>query len=236
MIAFGNPVTKHHATEAMMNCAQPGPIARTKRWFVVFAASALVTAPAVAQRIATATDTASAVGHPPHYWRNMAAGFAASLLAHESAHILTSLALGGHPSVGINMGRPTVYSGFDTTTQRTRQFLFSSMGLNVQAMLDEGILDVPHARGSSFERGILAGGIGTALFYITIGRTASVSDIDFMARTSTLNKTDLTLIYGGIAAMHMVRISRDGRYANFFLRPNPAGREGLLLGVDIRPQ
>ena len=57
-----------------------------------------------------------------------------------------------------------------------------------------------------------------------------------MARTSTLNKTELSLIYGGIAAMHMFRISRDGHYANFFLRPNRVGAEGLLIGVDINPQ
>lgn len=206
-----------------------------KRWIPVVMCFVALAAPCWGQVASALPDTAVA-RHPPHYWRNVTAGFAASLLAHESAHLLTSLALGGHPSVGFDRGRPTVYSGFDVTTQRTRQFLFSSMGLNVQAMLDEGVLDVPHSSGSSFERGILAGGIGTALFYITIGRTASVSDIDFMARTSTLNKTDLTLIYGSIAALHMFRISRDGHYANFFLRPNHVGRDGLLLGVDIRPQ
>jgi hypothetical protein len=219
-----------------MNCAHPGPIAHVRRWLVTLVAPGLLAAPCAAQDAGIPTDSVAVAGHPPHYWRNVAAGFAASLLAHESAHALTSLALGGHPSVGFNKGRPTVYSGFDVTTQRTRQFLFSSMGLNVQALLDEGILDVPHSRGSAFERGILAGGIGTALFYITIGRTASVSDVDFMARTSTLSKTDITLIYGGIAALHMFRISRDGRYANFFLRPNRVGSSGLLVGMDIRPQ
>ena len=220
----------------MIICAHPGPVARVKRWLVAFATLGILATPCAAQDAAMTADTSAVTQHPPHYWRNVAAGFAASLLAHEGAHALTSLALGGHPSVGFDKGRPTVYSGFDVTNQRTRQFLFSSMGLNVQALLDEGVLDVPHSRGSSFERGILAGGIGTALFYVTIGRTASVSDIDFMARTSTLNKTDLTLIYGGIAAMHMVRISRDGHYANFFLRPNRVGAEGLLIGVDIKPQ
>jgi hypothetical protein len=219
-----------------MNCAHPGPVARGRQWFVTLSVLGVLAAPCAAQGVAIATDSDAVSGHPPHYWRNVSGGFVASLLAHESAHLLTSLALGGRPSVGFNKGRPTVYSGFDVTTQRTRQFLFSSMGLNVQAMLDEGVLDVPHSQGSSFERGILAGGIGTALFYITIGRTASVSDVDFMARTSTLNKTDITLIYGGIAAMHMVRISRNGHYANFFLRPNRIGAEGLLIGVDIRPQ
>src|SRR3954471_1903626 len=182
----------------MMNCALPGPFAHVKRWLVAFVAIGVLASPCAAQDQHILPDTATGGGHPPHYWRNVAAGFATSLLAHESAHALTSLALGGRPTVGFNKGRPTVYSGFDVTRQRTRQFLFSSMGLNVQAMLDEGVLDVPHSRGSSFERGILAGGIGTALFYITIGRTASVSDVDFMARTSTLNKTDITLIYGGI--------------------------------------
>lgn len=220
----------------MIICAHPGPSARVKRWLLAFATLGILTVPCAAQDAAMTTDTSVVSRHPPHYWRNVAAGFAASLLAHESAHALTSIALGGTPTVGFDKGRPTVYSGFDVTNQRTRQFLFSSMGLNVQAMLDEGILDVPHSRGASFERGILAGGIGTALFYVTIGRTASVSDIDFMARTSTLNKTDLTLIYGGIAAMHMFRISRDGHYANFFLRPNRVGTEGLLIGVDIKPQ
>ena len=203
---------------------------------MIFAACGVLSAPCSAQDTRITMDSAGAPRHPAHYWRNVGAGFAASLLAHESAHALTSLALGGHPSIGFSKGRPTVYSGFDVTTQRTRQFLFSSMGLNVQALLDEGILDVPHSGGSSFERGILAGGIGTALFYLTIGRTASVSDVDYMARTSTLTKTDITLIYGGITAMHMVRVSHDGHYANFFLRPNHLGASGLLVGVDIRPQ
>jgi hypothetical protein len=220
----------------MMMSVPLARIAPVKRWLMTFAACGALAAPCVAQDITIPTDSATAPRDPPHYWRSVGAGFAASLLAHESAHVLTTLALGGQPSVGFNKGRPTVYSGFDVTNQRTRQFLFSSMGLNVQALLDEGILDVPHSRGSSFERGILAGGIGTALFYITIGRTASVSDVDFMARTSTLNKTDITLIYGGIAALHAFRISRDGRYANFFLRPNHLGASGLLVGVDIRPQ
>ncbi|MDQ2666929.1 MAG: hypothetical protein M3Z05_13065 [Gemmatimonadota bacterium] len=196
----------------------------------------ILATPCAAQDTRATSDSAVAVAHPPHYWRTVATGFAASLLAHESAHVATSLMLGGHPSFYFNRGRPTVSSGFDVIRDRHKQFLFSSMGLNVQAALDEGILDVPHSRGSAFERGVLAGGIGTALFYITIGRTASVSDVDFMARTSSLNKTDITIIYGGIAALQMFRISRDGHYANFFLRPNRVGSGGLLVGMDIRPQ
>jgi hypothetical protein len=164
----------------------------------------------------------------------MAAGFATSILAHEGAHVVTAVAVGGRPTFGLSKGRPTVYSGLDADVQPREQFLFSSMGLNVQALLDEAILDVPHARGGAFERGVLAGGIATALFYVTIGRTASVSDVDFMARTSSLSKTDITLIYGGVAVMHLVRVRRDSRYAHFFVRPMPAGERGLRVGVDVR--
>jgi hypothetical protein len=168
-----------------------------------------------------------------HYWRRMAAGFATSLLAHEGAHFATAVAVGGRPTVGFDKGRPTVYSGLDATKQKRQQFLFSSMGLNVQALLDEAILDVPHGGGGAFERGVLAGGIATALFYVTLGRTASVSDVDFMARTSSLSKGDITIIYGGVALMHAVRIHHDGRYANFFVRPAPAGERGLRVGVHV---
>jgi hypothetical protein len=168
---------------------------------------------------------------PGRQWRQLAAGFATSLLVHEAAHVVTAVAVGGRPSFGFDKGRPTVFSGMSATADTRRQFLFSSMGLNAQALLDEVILDVPHDRGAPFERGILAGGIATALFYVTIGRTASVSDIDFMARTSSLTKTQLTAIYGGVALLHTVRIARDGHYANFFLRPDVHG--GLKLGVHV---
>ena len=164
----------------------------------------------------------------------MAAGFATSILAHEGAHFVTALAVGGRPTVGLSKGRPTVYSGLDAATQKRQQFLFSSMGLNVQALIDEAILDVPHRRGGPFERGVLAGGIATALFYVTIGRTASVSDVDFMTRTSSLSKGDITLIYGGVALMHAVRIHYDRHYADFFVRPAPAGEPGLRVGVHLQ--
>ena len=68
--------------------------------------------------------------------------------------------------------------------------------------------------------------------YLTIGRNGSVSDIAFMRRTSGLTSTQIALIYGGVALMHVVRIARDGRFADFFVRPgNPAG---LRVGVDLR--
>jgi len=169
-----------------------------------------------------------------HYWRDFAAGAATSLLLHEAAHVGTSIALGARPTFGFDRGRPTVYSGIDPVAEPRKQFLFSSMGLDVQALLDEMILDVPHRRGAPFERGVLAAGVGTALFYVTIGRTASVSDIDLMSRTSSLTKTDLTLIYGGVALLHAVRVHRDGRYAHFFVRPAPHGEEGLRVGVQMQ--
>jgi hypothetical protein len=179
-------------------------------------------------------DTVPERGRPRNYWKKFAAGFASSILAHEGAHIVTAYAVGGHPTIGINKGRPTVYSGISARMQPRQQFLFSSMGLNLQAAMDEGILDVPHNRGAPFERGVLAGGIATALFYVTIGRTASVSDIDMMARTSSLSKTDLTFIYGGVAALHALRIHRDEHYADFFVRPDVSAGKGLRVGVNIQ--
>jgi hypothetical protein len=207
---------------------------------LTFALSSLAAAPADAQGrapdgpVPPADSTRPAPSRSHYSWRRFAAGFATSLLAHESAHVVTAFAVGGRPTFGLDKGRPTVYSGLDVYTQRRQQFLFSSMGLNVQAAIDEAILDVPHRRGSPFERGVLAGGIATALFYVTIGRTASVSDVDFMARTSSLSKSDLTLIYGGIAVLHALRVHHDGRYADFFVRPAPAREEGLRIGVDLR--
>ena len=157
------------------------------------------------------------------YWRRFALGVGASLLAHETAHILTSFAVGAHPYIAFSKGRPTVYSGIDINKHPHKQFLFSSAGLVTQALINEAVLDIPHSRGSAIERGILAGGIGTTLFYITIGRNGAVSDLAVMARTSSLSKTQLALIFGGVSAIHAWRISRDPRYEHFFLRPTADG-------------
>jgi hypothetical protein len=176
-------------------------------------------------------------GAPAHgRWRAFAAGFASSILLHETGHVVASLSLGGRPTFGFDTGRPTVYSGIDAETEPHKQFLFSSAGLTVQTLLDEIILDVPHgdvhAPASAFERGVLAGGIGTTLFYLTLGRRGAVSDVDFMARTGALSATQVTVIYGSIAARHAVRISRSGRYTNLFMRPSADGR--VLIGVSAR--
>jgi hypothetical protein len=174
--------------------------------------------------------------HPPadrtaaqdSYWRRFAFGFAASLLAHESAHFLSSFAMGFHPYIGVDKGRPTVYSGIDSDKHPDKQFIFSAAGLTTQALINEAILDIPHSRGGAIERGILAGGIGTTLFYITIGRNGSVSDISVMARTSSLSKTQLSLIFGGFSAIHAWRISRDPRYDHFFVAPT---QNGAVIGL-----
>ena len=54
------------------------------------------------------------------------------------------------------------------------------------------------------------------------------------ARTSSLTKTDISLIYGGVALMHLLRIHHDARYANFFVRPASPGEHGLRVGVDVQ--
>jgi len=168
-------------------------------------------------------------------WRRFATGFASSILAHEGAHIVVAYALGGRASFGLDAGRPTVYSGIDAQRDPRRQFAFSSAGLTVQTLLDEIIIDAPHdsARlAGAFERGMLAGGIATAFFYVTIGRSGSVSDIDYMARTSSLSKTTISLLYGGVAAVHLWRLSRNDRYTEFFARPGPNG--GMRVGLEIQ--
>ena len=169
-----------------------------------------------------------------HFWRPFAAGFVTSILIHEAGHVATSLAVGGHPSFGFDRARPTVYSGISARLSPHKQFLFSSMGLTVQNLLDEVILDAPRGSGTAgaFERGILAGGMGTTFFYVSIGRTGKVSDVDYMSRTSNLSKGQISLIYGGVAAMHAFRISHNGRYANFFARPSAQG--GMNVGVDVK--
>lgn len=186
--------------------------------------------PARAQ--APAVPHATAVVTRDGSWKRFAAGFATSVLAHEMGHIAAALLQGGHPTFALDRGRPTVYSGINPELHPHRQFMFSSAGLDVQALLDEGILDTPHHGGGTFERGILAGGIGTTAFYLTLGRTGSVSDVAYMVRTSGLTSTQVAFIYGGVALLHLVRIERDGRYADFFVHPD--ARAGLRVGVELR--
>jgi len=193
----------------------------------------VIAAPASAQGVGLSTPPAAPSVAQGRYWKPFAAGFVSSILIHEAGHIAAAIAVGGHPSFGFDKARPTVYSGISAQISPSRQFLFSSAGLTVQNLLDELILDTPHGKGvsSAFERGILAGGMGTTFFYITLGRSGSVSDVDYMSRTSTLSKGQISLIFGGVAAMHAVRVSHNGRYANFFARPSSRG--GMNVGVDL---
>jgi hypothetical protein len=178
-----------------------------------------------AQQLASFSATSS---QPSGYWTKLAFGFGISLMAHESAHVLSSLAMGFHPSVGVDHGRPTIFSGIDSQKYPHKQFIFSASGLTTQALIDELILDIPHSRGGAIERGILAGGIGTTLFYITLGRNGSVSDVSFMSRMSHMSKTQISLIFGGVNAIHTFRISRDPAYDHFFVAPSENGtRFGL---------
>lgn len=174
---------------------------------------------------------ADSVSTSPSYWQWVVAGAATSVLIHEAGHVTAAYAGNAHPHFGFDTGRPTVYSGIDSRRYPRRQFWFSSAGLNVQAVLNEAILDIPHHRGSAFERGLLAGGIGTAVFYLTIGRTGSVSDVDFIARTHVMNKTQVTFLYGGVAAVQAWRISRNPAYNHFFARPSVRG--GLDVGLGF---
>jgi hypothetical protein len=184
---------------------------------------------AVATRSAAAQSRDS-VARSPNYWNRFALGVTTSILLHEAAHIGVALAI-GEPTFGFDKLRPTVYSGINSSLEPHKQFLFSAAGLTLQTVLDEAILDVPHNRGSAFERGLLAGGIGTTVFYLTLGRRGSVSDIEYMARMHGMTRAQSTLVYGGFAALHAFRIRRDDRYANFFARPRANG--GLDFGVHV---
>lgn len=202
---------------------------QTRRAITFGAALALATFLPVelaAQQLAPFAATAN---QPKEYWTRLALGFGISLAAHESAHVLSSLAMGFHPYIGFDKGRPTIYSGIDSQKYPHKQFIFSASGLTTQALIDELILDVPHSRGSAIERGVLAGGIATTLFYITIGRNGSVSDVAFMARTSNMSKTQISLIFGGVNAIQALRISRNPAYDHFFV-----GSSGNGIGVGLR--
>src|SRR4051794_13296530 len=76
--------------------------------------AALLTTPARAVGAQMGSSNIAAAeatqGHG-HWWSLFVGGFASSILAHESAHIVASYAVGGRPSFGLNAGRPTIYSG-----------------------------------------------------------------------------------------------------------------------------
>ncbi|MGH7669095.1 MAG: hypothetical protein ACRENQ_06335 [Gemmatimonadaceae bacterium] len=181
---------------------------------------------------AVASAQAPTTPHARGSWMRFWSGFATSILAHEGGHITASLLQGARPTFGLDHGRPTVYSGIDPELHPHKQFMFSSAGLDVQALVNEAILDDPGHGGGPFQRGVLAAGLATTAFYLTIGRTASVSDVAYMRRTSGLTSSQITLIYGGVALIQLVRIERDGRFVDFFVHPD--ARAGFRVGVDLR--
>lgn len=225
-------------SEILPNCGRVGHLCAARKirrmGILVVAFACALARPSHAQQsadsIGASHETAASAGH---WWTVFASGFVSSILAHEAGHVIAAYAVGGHPTFGFDSGRPTIYSGVDSRLEPHKQFVFSSAGLTVQSVIDEGILDAPHhsTRAGAFERGMLAGGLATTFFYVTIGRTGSVSDVDFMARTSNLSKTSITAIYGGLALLQTWRVSHSSRYANFFARPDPYG--GMRLGLAI---
>lgn len=214
---------------------------RPSRPALVAALALAVGAPSAAraQDVATvAADTSpvATAARPKErrQWGRFVLGAASSVALHELGHVAASYALGARPSFGFDGARPTVYSGIDEREEPRKQFIFSSAGLDVQMLLDEAILDVPHRRGGAFEQGLLAGGIATVAFYVTLGRNAPVSDVTRMAATSSLSRGQVSLIYGGVSALHAVRIARAGYYGKLFVAPGPDGE--LRVGVRGTPR
>ena len=138
--------------------------------------------------------------------------------------MVSSYALGAHPYFRFDRWRPTVFSGINIYSEPHQQLVFSSMGLVVQAALDETILDAPGTADSPFARGMLASGLGTALFYITAGRNGRVSDIALISQTSKLSKSRVSLIVGGVGAVHALRFQFLRGLGNLFALPAADGQ------------
>jgi hypothetical protein len=179
-----------------------------------------------------AAAPAQAASATPHVsWPHFAEGFALSIVAHEAAHVLSALALGGSPSLALNSGRPVIESGIDGTRHPARAFTFSAAGMTVQLAANEAILDWPHGGrpAGSFARGFLVGGIATVAFYVTVGRTAKVGDMAQMEEFSSLSPWTLTAIFGGVALSDAIRLAVEPRYGSLFVVPLPDGQ--LAVGI-----
>ena len=239
------------ATARRLTCAGRWPIIsrqcaspRFSRALValrIFFAAAFAT-----PRIAAQTAPADQRRHPgeqagpvaqPHYKLRFALGFVSSILAHESGHVIASYAVGGHPSFGFNKWRPTIYSGIDSRIDPHKQFIFSSAGLTVQTLLDETLLDVPHARGK--HRGAVRARAARrrdrhrALLHHPRPHGQRERRDASWPNTSSLSKTQISLIFGGMAAIHAVRIHFKDRYAHFFTVPDASGH--LRVGMSLAP-
>ena len=83
--------------------------------------------------------SASSEDSNDHNWKRFAFGFGASILAHEGAHVLSSVLMGYHPYYAFDHGRPTVYSGINSEAEPHKQFIFSASGLTTQAIINEAV-------------------------------------------------------------------------------------------------
>src|SRR5690349_13992627 len=126
-------------SEIIRNSGRVGHALLARTMGVMLALS--IATPIAAQMPGDSLGVSRSGGSSGRWWTLFATGFASSILAHEGAHIVAAYAVGGRPTFGLNEGRPTIYSGIDATTDPRKQFVFSSAGLTVQSLIDEGILD-----------------------------------------------------------------------------------------------
>ncbi len=182
--------------------------------------------PLAAQAVPVATQ------RPGFSWPRFGAGVAVSIAGHELAHVVTAVALGGHPSLYFDAGRPVIHSGIDGVQHPTRCFTFSAAGMAVQLLADEVLLDWPRRDGGpgEFERGVLAGGVGTVMFYLTLGRNAAAGDVEQMHYYSGLSPWTITAIAGGLAASDLLRMVLKQQRPHFFAAPTRDGR--LVVGLN----
>lgn len=182
---------------------------------------------------AQATVPAARSDRPVRFsWPTFATGVVTSILAHELTHVAVALAVGGRPSLGFDQGRPVIHSGIGPN-QSTKAFAFSASGMSMQLVIDEVLLNWPRSGGIAreLERGLLAGGVGTVAFYLTLGRSARVGDLQQMVTHSGLSAWGVTAIFGGVAASEVVRMALKQRYAHFFAGPARGGR--VVVGAAV---
>ena len=111
------------------------------------------------------------------YWRRMAAGFATSILAHEAAHCRHRRGRRRPPHLRLEQGTAYGLLGARRGHPEAPAIPLLQHGAQRPGAPRRGDSRRAASGRRAFERGVLAGGIATALFYVTIGRTASVSDV-----------------------------------------------------------
>ena len=132
----------------------------------------------------------------------------------------------------LDSGRPVIRSGIDPNADPAGPFAFSAAGMGTQLPINEVVFLLPHRapRASAFEYGLMAGGIGTVAFYLSVGRSSEVGDVQQMVQHSGLSTWGVTAIFGGVALAEIVRLALSKRYLNFFATPTPQNE--LAFGVS----